>query len=122
MRCGAPRASETIMSLVEQLSAYSQWRSSAASAVGRLRHWLSRNEIGDVQGDLRLQYLLDRLRDDKLTVAFVAEFSRGKSELINAIFFSGTNSRISRSGVSRCLIAASKVGAGYGLMIAPMAG
>jgi hypothetical protein len=27
------------------------------------------------------------VRDDRLSVAFVAEFSRGKSELINAIFF-----------------------------------
>ncbi|MCK7576675.1 MAG: hypothetical protein MZV65_12795 [Chromatiales bacterium] len=31
--------------------------------------------------------LMDALKSDKLTVALVAEFSRGKTELINAIFF-----------------------------------
>lgn len=89
------------MTLVDQFSAYSQWRAEAAGAVGRLRQWLSRNELGDVQGDLRLQYVLDRLRDDKLTVAFVAEFSRGKSELINAIFFSGHGDRVLPSSAGR---------------------
>ncbi|NMG30488.1 dynamin family protein [Aromatoleum evansii] len=89
------------MTLVDQFSAYSQWRADAAGAVARLRQWLSRNELGDVQGDLRLQYVLDRLRDDKLTVAFVAEFSRGKSELINAIFFSAHGDRVLPSSAGR---------------------
>jgi hypothetical protein len=34
-----------------------------------LRKWLQQNENGDAQSDLRLQYLLDRLREDKLIVA-----------------------------------------------------
>jgi hypothetical protein len=89
------------MTLLDQFSAYGQWRAGAAAAVGRLRQWLSRNEIGDVQGDLRLQYVLERLRDDKLTVAFVAEFSRGKSELINAIFFSDYGDRVLPSSAGR---------------------
>ncbi len=89
------------MSLVDQFSAYSQWRAGASSAIGRLRQWLSHNEIGDAQGDLRLQCVLERLRDDKLTVAFVAEFSRGKSELINALFFSGYGDRVLPSSAGR---------------------
>jgi hypothetical protein len=89
------------MSLVEQFSAYSQWRAGAASEVGRLRQWLSRNEIGDAQGELRLQYVLERLREDQLTVAFVAEFSRGKSELINAVFFSDYGDRVLPSSAGR---------------------
>ena len=63
--------------LTEQFSAYSRWRSNTGEAVARLRTWLARNDVGDAQCDLRLQYLLERLQDDKLTVAFVAEFSRG---------------------------------------------
>ncbi|TAH46389.1 MAG: GTPase [Betaproteobacteria bacterium] len=90
-----------MLNLADQFSAYSRWRSGAADAVTRLRNWLTRNEVGDVQTDLRLQYLLERLRDDKLTVAFVAEFSRGKSELINAIFFSGYRDRILPSSAGR---------------------
>ncbi|MFU2486205.1 dynamin family protein [Thauera sp. WH-1] len=87
--------------LTEQFSAYSRWRGNAGEAVTRLRSWLSRNEVGDAQSDLRLHYLLERLRDDKLTVAFVAEFSRGKSELINAIFFADHGDRILPSSAGR---------------------
>ena len=90
-----------IVNLADQFSSYSRWRSGAADAVARLRNWLTRNEVGDVQADLRLQYLLERLRDDKLTVAFVAEFSRGKSELINAIFFANYRDRILPSSAGR---------------------
>ena len=87
--------------LIDQFSAYAKWRASAAESVMRLRTWLARNEVGDAQCDLRLQYLLERLRDDKLTVAFVAEFSRGKSELINAIFFADYGDRILPSSAGR---------------------
>ncbi|MCV5919085.1 dynamin family protein, partial [Escherichia coli] len=38
--------------------------------------------------------LAQRVAAEKLVVAFVAEFSRGKSELINAIFFADTGRRI----------------------------
>lgn len=87
--------------LTEQFSAYGRWRANAGEAVSRLRTWLSRNDVGDAQADLRLQYLLERLRDDRLTVAFVAEFSRGKSELINAIFFADRGDRILPSSSGR---------------------
>ncbi len=87
--------------LTEQFSAYSRWRSNAGEAVARLRTWLARNDVGDAQSDLRLQYLLERLQEDKLTVAFVAEFSRGKSELINAIFFGDHGDRILPSSAGR---------------------
>lgn len=87
--------------LAEHFSAYTQWRGNVASGIGELRKWLQLNEIGDAQSDLRLQYLLDRLREDKLIVAFVAEFSRGKSELINAVFFAGYGNRILPSSAGR---------------------
>jgi hypothetical protein len=93
--------SEFMTNLSEQFSAYSRWRSNAGEAVARLRNWLARNDVGDAQSDLRLQYLLERLHDDKLTVAFVAEFSRGKSELINAIFFGDHGDRILPSSAGR---------------------
>jgi len=89
------------MGLVEQISAYGGWRDRVGDSVLRLRQWLSRNDVGDAQADLRLQYVLERLRDDKLTIAFVAEFSRGKSELINAIFFSDYGDRVLPSSAGR---------------------
>lgn len=89
------------MTLAEQFSAYSRWRGEAIEAVLRLRNWLSRNDVSDAQADQRLQYLIERLRADKLTVAFVAEFSRGKSELINAIFFADRGGRVLPSSAGR---------------------
>jgi hypothetical protein len=89
------------MTLAEQFSAYSRWRGEAIEAVLRLRNWLSRNDAADAVADQRLQYLIERLRADKLTVAFVAEFSRGKSELINAIFFADRGGRILPSSAGR---------------------
>jgi hypothetical protein len=48
-----------------------------------------------------VQQLLERLHQDKLIVAFVAEFSRGKSELINAIFFADFGQRLLPSAAGR---------------------
>ncbi|MDR1368409.1 MAG: dynamin family protein, partial [Candidatus Accumulibacter sp.] len=57
--------------------------------------------LSDAQTDLRFGRLFEKLREDRLTVAFVAEFSRGKSELINAIFFAGYGNRMLPSTVGR---------------------
>ena len=89
------------MTLAEQFSAYSRWRNETTEAVLKLRSWLNLNDVSDAQADQRLQYLIERLRADKLTVAFVAEFSRGKSELINAIFFAEYGGRILPSSAGR---------------------
>ncbi len=89
------------MSLVDQFAAYSAWRSRLAAHVGELQTWLSQNELSDAQSNLRLTQLLERLREDRLNVAFVAEFSRGKSELINAIFFADYGNRMLPSSAGR---------------------
>ncbi|MDB5815648.1 MAG: GTPase [Rhodocyclales bacterium] len=89
------------MALIEQFSEYSRWRNDVSAAVQHLRSWLVNNDLSDAQADMRLQHLLDRLKEDKLVVAFVAEFSRGKSELINAIFFAQYGSRVLPSSAGR---------------------
>jgi hypothetical protein len=89
------------MGLVQHFSAYSGWRTAVSDNLIRLRDWLGDNELGDAQSELRLQQLLERLREDKLIIAFVAEFSRGKSELINAIFFGDYGQRILPSSAGR---------------------
>ncbi|HET7776161.1 MAG TPA: GTPase, partial [Azospira sp.] len=88
-------------SLAQNFAAYSQWRSSLSECIEHFRTWLADNELGDAQSDLRLTQLLDRLREDRLNVAFVAEFSRGKSELINAIFFADYGNRMLPSSAGR---------------------
>lgn len=89
------------MTLAHQFAAYSEWRSQLLESLEVFRHWLSDNELGDAQVDLRIGHLLDKLREDRLHVAFVAEFSRGKSELINAIFFAYYGSRMLPSTAGR---------------------
>lgn len=87
--------------LVAQFEAYSAWRSELSGTIDDFRNWLNEQELNDAQSDLRLQQLLDRLSEDKLNVAFVAEFSRGKSELINAIFFAHYRQRLLPSSAGR---------------------
>lgn len=89
------------MMLAQQFAAYSQWRTQLGEAIARFQSWLSENELADAQSDMRLTHLQERLREDRLTVAFVAEFSRGKSELINAIFFAEYGNRILPSSAGR---------------------
>ncbi|MBS3916247.1 MAG: dynamin family protein [Sulfuritalea sp.] len=89
------------MGLVQHFSAYSNWRSAVSENLLSLHDWLTENELGDAQSELRLQQLMERLREDKLIIAFVAEFSRGKSELINAIFFGDYGNRILPSSAGR---------------------
>ncbi len=84
-----------------QFEAYSGWRTGLFNAISEFRGWLRTQEISDAQIDQRLEQVLSTLRDDKLYVAFVAEFSRGKSELINAIFFAEFGQRVLPSSAGR---------------------
>jgi len=87
--------------LVDEFEHYSAWRDAVFVRVEALRDWLATQELGDAESELRLNQLLGRLQEDTLNVAFVAEFSRGKSELINAIFFSDYRQRVLPSSAGR---------------------
>lgn len=87
--------------LASEFQAYSTWRSTLTQSITRLSRWLAEQDLEDAQTGLRIQSLIDKLRDDKLNIAFVAEFSRGKSELINAIFFAHFGQRILPSSAGR---------------------
>lgn len=87
--------------LKHEFTAYAQWRTSLIENIAQYRHWLNEQELNDVQNDQRIQQLLDKLNQDQLSVAFVAEFSRGKSELINAIFFADYGQRLLPSSAGR---------------------
>ena len=87
--------------LAHQFAAYSEWRKALVDSICDYRSWLNEQELNDAQIDQRITNLLERLREDKLNVAFVAEFSRGKSELINAIFFADYGQRLLPSSAGR---------------------
>ena len=88
-------------SIEQHFQVYSGWRQQLFDAVEDFRLWLKDEDIGDARIDQQLDQVLLTLRDDKLYVAFVAEFSRGKSELINAIFFADYGTRILPSSAGR---------------------
>ncbi|MDO4636052.1 MAG: dynamin family protein [Lautropia sp.] len=85
----------------EQIEAYGRWRSDLQSAIERYRNWLAQSDAADSSLNLKLVQIVERLHDTLLKVAFVAEFSRGKSELINAIFFAQYGQRVVPSSAGR---------------------
>lgn len=83
------------------LAELQQWRAAAAASLADFRRWATVARLIDEQTAARLAHLERRLATERLTVAFVAEYSRGKSELINALFFSELGTRLLPSGVGR---------------------
>ncbi len=77
------------------------WRTNLAKSLKQLRLWLRRNEMFSPDADIRIHQVLEALEDDYLTIAFAGEFSRGKTELINALFFSEFGQRILPSEAGR---------------------
>ena len=87
--------------LAARFEAYADWRRRLSAGISSLHGWLQQQDLADAQVDVKVQQLLERLQHDKLVVAFVAEFSRGKSELINAIFFADFGQRLLPSSAGR---------------------
>lgn len=81
-------------SLEQQITDYRQWREQLASAIGDYRDWLDATGAGDALQDLRLYDMTQAVKNDRLVLAFVAEFARGKTETINALFFSDFKTRL----------------------------
>jgi hypothetical protein len=81
-------------SFAVSLDALSGWRTTLARRLDEASNFLADHELVDAQAASQVAALRERLANEKLVVAFVAEFSRGKSELINAIFFGDTGRRV----------------------------
>jgi GTP-binding protein EngB required for normal cell division len=86
-----------------------QWRMSSAAGIAELRRWAMVGRVLDDQTAARLAHLERRLQSEKLTIAFVGEFSRGKSELINALFFASLGARFLPSGVGRTTLCPTEI-------------
>ena len=81
-------------SFASSLDALSGWRTALSKRLDELARFLTDHELVDNTAAAQLSSLRSRLSTEKLIVAFVAEFSRGKSELINAIFFADAGRRV----------------------------
>ena len=87
--------------LEQEVADYSERRMKLATAITDYADWLDRQHGIDADRTLRLADTAASLRQDKLVVAFVAEFSRGKTELINALFFADHGQRLLPSSAGR---------------------
>ena len=63
----------------------------AYKSITDYRDWLIASAKNDTILQLRLYDVLEMLKRDQLVLAFLAEFSHGKTETINALFFADFN-------------------------------
>lgn len=83
------------------LDALGQWRADTDARLASLARFAREHDLLDDASAEWFEAMRHRLSGEKLMVAFVAEFSRGKSELINAIFFSDKGRRMMPASAGR---------------------
>ena len=88
-------------SLQNDIQEYSEWRAKLSDTIQSMSSFLKTHNVTDLRTHHQFENVLGQLADDNLSVAFVAEFSRGKSEMINTIFFGNYKKRILPSGSGR---------------------
>jgi hypothetical protein len=80
--------------LTSRISDFSEWRHAISQRLVGLSKWAEERALAD-PGVIEQLKALDRdVKEERVNVAFVAEFSRGKSELINAVFFASYGRRM----------------------------
>ena len=94
----------------EQFDRHGAWRREFGLRLKLLAEWMKDHELLDAGVEERLHRLETQVRSDKVMVAFVGEFSRGKSELINAIFFAGYGRRIMPASAGRTTMCPTEMG------------
>jgi Dynamin family len=106
-----PTVDSTITpSFNDQFDSHSVWRREFALRLKLLSDWMRDHDLLDASVEERLRRLESQMRSDKVMVAFVAEFSRGKSELINAIFFASYGRRIMPASAGRTTMCPTELG------------
>jgi hypothetical protein len=85
----------------EQLHEYAQWRDQLVQSIEMYQQWRTRYKLSDPHSTDTVLNILNGLQSDRITLAFAAEFSRGKTELINALFFAETGIRLLPSSPGR---------------------
>ena len=94
----------------ERFDRHGAWRREMGQRLKVLTDWLREQELLDDSAEESVQRLAGQLRSDKVMVAFVAEFSRGKSELINAVFFASYGRRIMPASAGRTTMCPTELG------------
>ena len=85
----------------EQLHEYAKWREQLVQAIEMYQEWRNRYKLSDPHSTDTILNIANGLKNDRVTLAFTAEFSRGKTELINSLFFAETGVRLLPSAPGR---------------------
>ena len=80
--------------LARQLSAFMRWKLRQRKTLGQLEPWLKQQGLYTAEAHRAIERAHTALHGDSITVAVAGEFSRGKTELINALFFSDFGRRL----------------------------
>ncbi len=87
--------------LNKQVDAFQAWKQDIAQAIEQYKSWLIDSQLYSDEIERRLLRGSDLLQDEQLTVALVGEYSRGKTELINALLCTGQAQRLLPSQAGR---------------------
>lgn len=89
------------LQFTDKLYEYSNWRTQVFNTIEIYQDWRKRYNLEDTNSAFTITNIQQGLSQDRVTLAFVAEFSRGKTELINALFFAETGVRLLPSSPGR---------------------
>lgn len=89
------------LEFTDKLHSYSKWRDHLVSTIKMYHDWRKRYGLDNPNTSNTINHILESLSQDRVTLAFVAEFSRGKTELINSLFFSETGVKLLPSSPGR---------------------
>ena len=74
--------------LLAKINEYESWRTNLEKTISDYRDWLSKSPQTDSVKELRLHDMLATIKHDQIVITFLADEARGKTETINALFFS----------------------------------
>lgn len=89
------------LSLHKQMDDYALWKQTMIKQIMRYRTWLTRNQLASPELLKQLEHSVKVLELEHITLAFIGEFSRGKTELINSLFFADFGQRLLPSQAGR---------------------
>ncbi|MGL4666695.1 MAG: dynamin family protein, partial [Saezia sp.] len=96
--------------IADKLDNVDKWRRDNLELLDALQEWLEDKELKSKVVASIMLGIRSRLQSNELKIAFVGDFSRGKSELINAIFFANGKRRIMPVSAGRTTMCAVEIG------------
>ena len=83
-----------VRSLHRQMTHYNRWKRQLDERLQRFEQWGQAHRLLGQSMDKTLNRARQLLRGESFTIACVGEFSRGKTELINALLYTGGGRRL----------------------------